>query len=187
MVYLLDSNVFIEAKNNYYRFEFCPAFWEWIERAHAQGTVYSVRQVEDELLAMNDELTSWIKRLPSSFFWEPDPAIIVNHFLLVSAWVDQAEYEQMIKDVVITTVEWGQMLSLEYYEQHAKDEFLQSADYYLVVIAAANGCAVVTHKVPAPRSKGRIRITDVCAALGVECMTVFDMLKAEGARFVLEA
>ena len=32
MVYLLDANVFIEAKNHYYRFEVCPAFWEWIER-----------------------------------------------------------------------------------------------------------------------------------------------------------
>ena len=28
MKYLLDSNVFIEAKNRYYAFDICPGFWE---------------------------------------------------------------------------------------------------------------------------------------------------------------
>ncbi|MBF0147506.1 MAG: DUF4411 family protein [Magnetococcales bacterium] len=28
--YLLDSNVFIEAKNRYYAFDICPGFWEWM-------------------------------------------------------------------------------------------------------------------------------------------------------------
>lgn len=27
MTYLLDSNVFIQAKNLHYGFDFCPAFW----------------------------------------------------------------------------------------------------------------------------------------------------------------
>jgi len=35
MTYLLDTNVFIEAKNRYYGFGFCPAFWDWIDGAHA--------------------------------------------------------------------------------------------------------------------------------------------------------
>jgi len=30
MPYLLDSNVFIEAKNKYYRFSLCPGFWDWL-------------------------------------------------------------------------------------------------------------------------------------------------------------
>lgn len=30
MQYLLDANVFIEAKNRYYGFDFCPAFWNWL-------------------------------------------------------------------------------------------------------------------------------------------------------------
>jgi hypothetical protein len=31
MPYLLDSDVFIQAKNLHYSFDFCPAFWDWIE------------------------------------------------------------------------------------------------------------------------------------------------------------
>ena len=32
MAYLLDSNVFIEAKRLHYGFDFCPAFWDWIDQ-----------------------------------------------------------------------------------------------------------------------------------------------------------
>jgi Domain of unknown function (DUF4411) len=32
MGYLLDANVFIQAKNLHYGFDFCPAFWEWRHR-----------------------------------------------------------------------------------------------------------------------------------------------------------
>lgn len=28
--YLLDANVFIQAKNLHYGFDFCPAFWDWL-------------------------------------------------------------------------------------------------------------------------------------------------------------
>lgn len=35
MAYLLDANVFITAKNLHYGFDFCPAFWDWLDRAAA--------------------------------------------------------------------------------------------------------------------------------------------------------
>ncbi len=37
MAYLLDANVFIDAKNRYYGFDFCPGFWDWVDLAHAMG------------------------------------------------------------------------------------------------------------------------------------------------------
>ena len=30
MTYLLDANVFIQAKNIHYGLDFCPAFWGWL-------------------------------------------------------------------------------------------------------------------------------------------------------------
>nr|WP_269633613.1 DUF4411 family protein [Pelomonas sp. BJYL3] len=30
MAYLLDANVFIQAKNLQYGFDFCPGFWDWL-------------------------------------------------------------------------------------------------------------------------------------------------------------
>jgi len=35
MAYLLDANIFIQAKNLHYSFDFCPAFWEWLDRANS--------------------------------------------------------------------------------------------------------------------------------------------------------
>jgi hypothetical protein len=37
MAYLLDANVFIQAKNLHYGIDFCPAFWDWLEREGARG------------------------------------------------------------------------------------------------------------------------------------------------------
>ena len=45
MAYLLDANVFIQAKNLHYGFDICPAFWDWLDQQHARGLVFSVSQV----------------------------------------------------------------------------------------------------------------------------------------------
>ncbi|MBV6522211.1 MAG: hypothetical protein MNPFHGCM_02357 [Gemmatimonadaceae bacterium] len=86
MAYLLDADVFIRAKNLHYGFDFCPAFWEFVER-NGNGAVFSV---------------------------------------------------------------------------------------------------VVTHEVPAA-SPRKIKIPDACIGLGIKCMTPYEMLRVERARFVLGA
>jgi hypothetical protein len=75
-VYLLDSDVLIEAKNRYYTFEFVPGFWEWIEQMHANGKVFSVTDVRTELLRVQDELSDWVKKLPDGFFLESDTDLL---------------------------------------------------------------------------------------------------------------
>jgi hypothetical protein len=70
------------------------------------------------------------------------------------------------------------------YEPAAVSTFLQVADYYLVAHALAHGLTVVTHKVPSPSAK-KIKIPNVCIGLGVKCMTPYEMLRTERARFVL--
>jgi hypothetical protein len=62
--------------------------------------------------------------------------------------------------------------------------FLQVADYYLVVHALAHGYTVVTHEVPSPSSK-KVKIPNACIGVGVKCMTPYEMLRVERARFVL--
>ena len=74
MAYLLDTNVFIQAKNLQYGFDFCPAFWEWLERKHLGQDLFSVRQVGDELRAGDDELSIWSEARGDAFFLPPDHA-----------------------------------------------------------------------------------------------------------------
>ena len=37
--YLVDANVFIQAKNLHYGFDFCPAFWDWLIEQNRAGKV----------------------------------------------------------------------------------------------------------------------------------------------------
>src|SRR5271165_4534380 len=76
MAYLLDTNVFIEAKNRHYGFDFCPAFWDWIDHAHQAGTVFSIDKVAIELDAVDDDLATWASGRPDAFFLEADGAVV---------------------------------------------------------------------------------------------------------------
>jgi hypothetical protein len=40
-MFLLDSNVFIQAKNFYYGFDICPGFWKWLDDAVNGSHAYS--------------------------------------------------------------------------------------------------------------------------------------------------
>ena len=71
------------------------------------------------------------------------------------------------------------------YRATAIDTFLQGADYYLTAEAVAGDHDVVTHEIPS-NSVSRIKIPNVCIGLGVKCLTPFEMLNVERARFVLE-
>jgi len=44
MTYLLDANVFIQAKNLHYGLDFCPAFWEWLIAQNEAKRVYSIER-----------------------------------------------------------------------------------------------------------------------------------------------
>jgi len=76
MPYLLDANLFIQAKNLHYGFDICPGFWDWLIQANAQGKVYSIEKVEDELEAGNDELAAWARARGETFFLRPDMQVV---------------------------------------------------------------------------------------------------------------
>jgi len=160
MVYLLDANVFIQAKNLHYGFDICPGFWDWVERQNHAGRVFSIEKVLDELVAGNDKLTDWAKARGDTFFLRPD-ASTLPFFGQVSAWVRAQPYDPA-----------------------AVYTFEQVADYYLIAQAMAQNAIVVTHEVPANTRK-KVKIPNVCIGLGIKHMTPFEMLRREGARFVL--
>ena len=72
------------------------------------------------------------------------------------------------------------------YEPAAVNAFLQVADYYLVAQALALGHTVVTHEIPSPSTK-KIKIPNACIGVKVKCMSTWEMLRHERARFVLGA
>lgn len=160
MAYLLDSNVFIQAKNLHYGLDFCPAFWEWLIRENDNGKVLSVSQVGDELMAGDDDLAQWTQARGDRFFRETDPATLPA-FGEVSEWVQSQNFEPA-----------------------AVNTFLQIADYYLLAFAKAHGHTIVTHEIPSD-SRRKIKIPTVGIGIGVISISPYAMLRRERVRFVL--
>lgn len=160
MAYVLDADVFIRAKNLHYGLDFCPAFWEWLIESNAAGIVFSVEKVGDEVQAVADDLSQWAAGRGAAFFVPPDASTFPS-LAAVSTWAT------------------GQR-----YEPSAVSTFLQVADYYLVAQAHAGNHTVVTHEVPSATTR-KIKIPDACIGLNIKCMTPYEMLRRERARFVL--
>ena len=160
MAYLLDSNVFIAAKNLYYGIDFCPGFWEWMHVSNSNGIVCSVSKVRDEITSGDDDLAEWVRTLPRQFFIQPQQSD-VQALQQISTWVTGGSYEQA-----------------------AVTQFLQIADYYLCAQALAGGHTVVTLETPGD-GRRRIKIPNVCIAMDVPYINTFDMLRRERARFAL--
>jgi hypothetical protein len=76
MAYLLDANVFIQAKNLHYGLDFCPAFWEWLITNNALGLVFNIEKVGDEIEAGSDELAAWAAQRGHGFFLKPDASML---------------------------------------------------------------------------------------------------------------
>ncbi len=158
-MYLLDANVFIQAKNLQYGFDFCPAFWDWLDEQSEAGHVGSIEKVFDELKAGGDDLSTWAIARPG-LFAQPDIPV-VESLQAVSRWAASAHYDPA-----------------------AVSTFLQDVDYYLVAHAHAHELTVITHEVPANSVK-KIKIPNACIDLQIKCMSPYEMLRVERARFVL--
>lgn len=160
MPYLLDANIFIQAKNLHYGFDFCPAFWDWLDASNQRGMVFGIERVRDELIAGDDELARWAKARGSEFFLPPDSAIVPS-LARVSQWAGGGGYDP-----------------------GAVNQFLQGADYYLVAHSHAHKFVTVTHEVVANSVK-KIKIPNTCIAMNVKCMNPHELLRTERARFIL--
>jgi len=155
------ANIFIQAKNLHYGFDFCPAFWDWLIIQNRAGKVASIEKVDDELQAGGDDLSEWADQRGRGFFMAPDDAV-VPALGQVSAWAIGQNYEP----AAIAT-------------------FLQVADYWLLAHALAHRFTVVTHEVPADSTR-KIKIPNACIGLGIGCVSPYEMLRRERARFVLD-
>lgn len=107
-----------------------------------------------------DELSVWAEERGQGFFLRPD-ATLFPSLAAVSTWATSQSYAAS-----------------------AISTFLQVADYYLVAHARAGSHTVVTHEIPSASTR-RIKIPDACIGLGIRCVTPFEMLRRERARFIL--
>ncbi|MDP5030215.1 DUF4411 family protein [Paraglaciecola sp.] len=158
----MDSNTYIQAKNLHYNMDFCPAFWEWLDKQFEQGQVMSVDNVYIELTDSNDELSSWAKNKK-------------YHFLPVSDIPTQDMFTEIANHVV----------SLINKSQADIANFLSKADPWIIAKAAAIGATVVTHEALVPDNSQKVKIPNICEQFGVEYINTYQLLFKLKAKFIL--
>lgn len=160
--YLLDANVFIEAKNHYYAFDLCPGFWESLLSLHEAGFLLSIDKVKAELLHGKDELAEWVAtETTDTFFASSDEEPVIAKFSELVRWVNGRE--QFLPE--------------------AKAEFMAGVDGWLIAYAAVHGLTLVTHEQFRSEVKRKVPIPNACRPFGVRCEDTFRMLKAMNISF----
>ncbi len=163
--YLLDSDVFIAAKNAYYAFPICPGFWESLIHHHNSGSVFSIDKVQSELLAgrPEEDLVQWVQsELPAGFFLRTGGGDVTSAYSKIMLWAQRNTQ----------------------YSAPAKAKFATEADGWLVAFAYTHGHIVVTNEQPRPDSKSRILLPDVCDEFKVPYLNTFEMLKELTVRLI---
>jgi len=154
--YLLDANVFIEAKRRYYAFDLCPGFWECLIWHHeGNHRILSIDKVKNELDRGGDELKDWADAAPVSCFASTNESSVISEYGRIMNWVQaQAQYKPA-----------------------AKREFAQGADGWLIAHAKVHGLTLVTHEALAPEACSTLPMPNVCEVFAVSYVDTFDMLR----------
>ena len=163
--YLLDANVFIEAKRRYYSFDICPGFWECLKVYNDNDQLCSIDRVKNELTSGGDDLAEWASNtIDPAFFHSTNQADTIAEYGNMVAWV----------------------FTQSQFKQEAKDEFANVADGWLIAYAKANDLILVTHEVANPGIKRKVPMPNVCEVFDVEYMNTFEMLSVLKTSFILE-
>lgn len=162
--FVLDSDVFIAAKNAYYAFEICPGFWKGLLQTHARGRIQSIDRIKAELLSgsKEEDLVKWVKKeVPKGFFHDSNSSKVSAAFRDVMLWVQR---------------------NPQYFDR-AKAKFATEADGWLVAYSMVNDTVVVTNEQPRPESRNRVLLPDVCGQFNVRYKDTFAMLRELAVQF----
>jgi hypothetical protein len=156
--YVLDANVFIQAKRRFYPFDVCPGYWESLCYYREQGRVESLDKVADELKRGNDNLWDWARK----------------DFKKEGFVASQAAAEAYGK--IVTWV------YAENFNPAAKNEFMSTADGWLAAYAMDTGCVVVTLEEVKENAKRVVPLANICLEFGIQMITPFEMLRQLGVK-----
>lgn len=167
-IYVLDSDVFIAAKNAYYAFDICPGFWVSIVQAHKHDRVHSIDRIRAELLAgqPKEDLVEWVKNdVPAGFFCSTQSKPVIDAYAQIALWVQRSTQ----------------------YLDRAKAKFATEADGWLVAYSVVHATTVVTNEQPRPESRSRVLLPDVCKQFKVPFRDTFTMLRSLAVKLDLRA
>jgi hypothetical protein len=153
ILYSIDTSSLIEAWHRRYPRDVFQPLWDSIDDLIHRGTLRASEEVREELKRKDDELADWARDRPDLF-------------------VEVDERNQLAVRAV-----------LEAYPKLVNTQRGRGrADPFVIALAKVTASTVVTNEV-ALGSLERPRIPDVCDALGIRCINVLGLIRAEGWTF----
>lgn len=154
-VYLLDTNVFITAANNYYAFDLIPSFWSKLEKISKTDAISVIDKVYEEIKKGDDELKNWMLSL-----WNKKNVLESSESDILNA------YSTIINSEI-----------LDKYTYSAKINFADCADSWLIAHAYAKKYIIVTLEKFDENIKRRVKIPNICNHFNISCIHLFDFMR----------
>lgn len=160
MLYILDANTLIDAKNMYFQLERVPEFWDWLIHQGESGNIKIPIEIYEEILApiskdaVPDELVEWIKRE------EVKAALILE---------EDSEPQHVAN---ITENGYAPDLSEDEILKIGSDPFLMS----YALNDPENRCVVTTEVSKPSKQRANKKVPDVCGHFGFKCINTFQLL-----------
>ena len=167
MLYILDTNTFITAKNTFYAYDIVPSFWSTLLGMFKTGKVKVIDAVADEIADGKDDLTEWFgENIKKSADDAGDSYVIQakqNGTVL--------QNYQNIANLVMQNAQ---------YKESEKSRFLSRADLWLIAAGKALNATIVTQEVLSGEGTRKVKIPDICQQVGVKYVNLYDMMRAVG-------
>lgn len=156
MLYLLDTNVLIDANRDYYSIDRVPEFWEWLIDVGSSGHVKIPLEVYEEIKEGKDDLAKWIKESQAS------------------------EVLLLLEEVDVSLVS---RVTDEGYAPDLTDDEVEKigCDPFLIAYALANQmerCVVTTEVSKPKKQRANRHLPDVCNSLNVSWCNTFEFIRA---------
>jgi hypothetical protein len=148
-IYCIDTSSLIAAWQERYPIENFPAFWRKIEELIRAGRLVSPVDVFHEIGKKSDDLRAWLGQR-EGLFRELDEAVQIEASNVLS------QFPRLVGQRKLRT----------------------SADPFVIALARTERLEIVTDEKPTG-NPDRPNIPDVCAAMGVRCISLLDLIKAE--------
>jgi len=154
MLYLLDANTLITAKNFYYQMERVPEFWDWLLHHGQLAAVKIPPEIFSEIRNGKDELADWVKKL------EVESALLLNE-----------EVDPSLVQYVLDTGYAPDLTDIDL-EKIGMDPFLVAHG-----LVNPEQRMVISGEVSAPgKRRANRRVPDVCKTVGVPCRNLFTLV-----------
>jgi hypothetical protein len=164
-LYVLDTNIFIQAHRVSYPLDVAKSFWNLIHTLASDGKIITIDKVKAEIDNNDDELSEWIdSNLPEEFFKPSDTEKVLAEYALMAPWAESRS---------------------DHYQRGAIDEFLDfdNADAWLVSYCKATGDTLVTQETSNPGRKNRIPIPQACQHFDVNYCNMIEMFRSLRVQF----